>query len=107
MKAWNEKGERAMTEQRGWYDDVLGKRKVEGGHSGPDPKYSHFAEKETSGKNIPEKSTIGMEASSSPARVDWDQIKGLVKPYEAMSQPEISKSSEHERSESKAERREE
>jgi len=96
-----------MPEQKGWFKDVLGERPVEGGHHGSDPKYSHFAEKETSGKNIDWETTAhaGKDSSSSPPQVDWDQIKGLTKPYEAHGHTEMKRFAEHERTESKAEKR--
>ncbi len=89
------------------YRDVLGTRPIEGGHSGPDPKHRHWADSVVTGKNVAERSTAPKEASPSPQRVDWDQIKGIARTYESRGEDESRAYSKHERTESKAEKREE
>lgn len=70
-----------------------------------DGPYKHFMEK-SSGKNIPEKNTNEGEASPVSKPIDWKQMKGLEKPWEAK-EDSIEGSSEEEKGESKADEAEE
>lgn len=69
-----------------------------------DGKYEHFTSKEFTSKNPPNNDTTKGEASPCAPEIDWSQMKGLQKPWEAK-YDESGGSEKEERRESKKERK--
>lgn len=71
-----------------------------------DGKYEHFTKKEFTSKNPPDRNTTKGEASPDAPSIDWKEMKGLQKPWEAR-EDSVEGSSEEEKGESKVDEAEE